>query len=83
MASEKQSVGRQIQSALLTGVSYMLPFVIGGGILIALGFLFGTYQVPSVEPYGSTFASTVFWLGKGAFSYMVPIVAAFIAYGNS
>jgi PTS system fructose-specific IIC component len=81
MASEKQSVGRQIQSALLTGVSYMLPFVIGGGILIALGFLLGTYQVPSVEPYGSTFASTVFWLGKGAFSYMVPIVAAFIAYG--
>jgi PTS system fructose-specific IIC component len=45
MASEKQSVGRQIQSALLTGVSYMLPFVIGGGILIALGFLFGTYQL--------------------------------------
>lgn len=78
--SEKQSVGRQIQSALLTGVSYMLPFVIGGGVLIALGFLFGTYEVPNVEPYGSTFASTIFWLGKGAFSYMVPIVAAYIAY---
>lgn len=65
----------------MTGVSYMLPFVIGGGILIALGFLLGTYEVTSIEPYGSTFASTVFWLGKAAFSFMVPIVAGYIAFG--
>lgn len=81
MAGEKQGIGRKVQSALLTGVSYMLPFVIGGGILIALGFLLGTYQVPSIEPHGSTFASMVYWLGKAAFSFMVPIVAAYIAYG--
>ena len=81
MSGGKQGLGRQIQSALMTGVSYMLPFVIGGGILIALGFMFGGYQVPSVEPYGSTFSSTIFWLGKGAFGFMVPIVAAYIAYG--
>jgi PTS system fructose-specific IIC component len=40
-----QSVGRRIQRWLLTGVSYMIPFVAGGGLLIALGFLLGGYQV--------------------------------------
>ena len=55
----------EIKGALLTGVSYMLPFVIAGGILIALGFAIGGYDIPnSVEEYGN-FASTIFWLGKG------------------
>ncbi|WP_166979429.1 PTS fructose transporter subunit IIABC [Paramicrobacterium fandaimingii] len=40
-----QSVGKRIQRWLLTGVSYMIPFVAGGGLLIALGFLLGGYQV--------------------------------------
>lgn len=53
-----------IKEAFLTGVSYMLPFVVAGGILVALGFLLGGYNIPSVEPYGSTFASTIFWIGK-------------------
>lgn len=43
-----------IKEAFLTGVSYMLPFVVAGGILVALGFLLGGYNIPSVEPYGST-----------------------------
>ena len=37
----------EIKEALLTGVSYMLPFVIWGGILVALGFLFGGYVIPN------------------------------------
>lgn len=41
----QQSVGRRIQRWLLTGVSYMIPFVAGGGLLIALGFLLGGYKV--------------------------------------
>ena len=54
----------EIKGALLTGVSYMLPFVIAGGILSALGFAIGGYDIPnSVEEYGN-FASTIFWLGK-------------------
>jgi len=72
--------GKELQDALLTGVSYMLPFVIGGGVLIALGFLLGGYLIPN-DAYGSSFASTVFWLGKVAFGFMVPVVAAYIAYG--
>lgn len=53
-----------IKEAFLTGVSYMLPFVVAGGILVALGFLLGGYDIPSVEPYGSTFASTTSGLVK-------------------
>jgi PTS system fructose-specific IIC component len=44
-APAPQSMGRRIQRILLTGVSYMIPFVAGGGLLIALGFLFGGYEV--------------------------------------
>ena len=70
-----------IKEAFLTGVSYMLPFVVAGGILVALGFLLGGYNIPSVEPYGSTFASTIFWIGKiGLGTFMVPILGAYVAY---
>lgn len=42
-----------IKEAFLTGVSYMLPFVVAGGILVALGFLLGGYDIPNtVEPEG-------------------------------
>lgn len=70
-----------IKEAFLTGVSYMLPFVVAGGILVALGFLLGGYNIPSVEPYGSTFASTIFWIGKiGLGTFMVPVLGAYVAY---
>ncbi len=72
--------GQDVKQALLTGVSYMLPFVVGGGILIALGFLLGGTDVPNVTPYGSTFASTIFWLGKAAMNLMCPILGAYVAY---
>ncbi len=71
---------REIQEALLSGVSYMLPFVISGGILIAVGFAIGGYNIPdSVEKYGDL-ASTSFWVGKTAFSLMCPVLAAYVAY---
>ncbi len=43
--------GKRIQQALMTGVSYMIPFVAAGGLLIALGFLFGSYQIPFVADH--------------------------------
>ncbi|MFV0381526.1 MAG: PTS fructose transporter subunit IIC [Breznakia sp.] len=71
---------KEIQSALLTGVSYMLPFVIAGGVLVAIGFAIGGYDIPNtVEQYGN-FASTIFWLGKQAFAMMVPVLGAYVAY---
>lgn len=58
---------QEIKESLLTGVSYMLPFVISGGILIAIGFLIGGYNIPNDVAQGGNFASTIFWLGKAAF----------------
>ena len=71
---------KEIQEALLTGVSYMLPFVIAGGILIAIGFAIGGYDIPNTVAQGGNFASTVFWLGKAAFGLMVPVLGAYVAY---
>lgn len=70
----------EIQEALLTGVSYMLPFVISGGIMIALGFALGGYDIPNSVAQGENFASTIFWLGKAAFGLMVPVLGAYVAY---
>ncbi|WP_394276570.1 fructose-specific PTS transporter subunit EIIC [Luteococcus sp.] len=47
-AKSQLSFGKRIQQALMTGVSYMVPFVAAGGLLIALGFLLGGYQIPFV-----------------------------------
>ncbi|QRN82506.1 PTS fructose transporter subunit IIC [Chloroflexota bacterium] len=68
-----------LQRHLLTGVSYMIPFVVPGGILIALGFLFGGIYVFE----GSGFAAQLFFLGKDAFGLMVAVLAGYIAYSIS
>jgi len=88
----------------MTGVSHMIPFVAAGGILIALGFLFGAVaagtdgihaydaakmQVP-LDADGKitgfnllnvgNWAFIIFWLGKAAFAFFVPVLAGYIAY---
>jgi PTS system fructose-specific IIC component len=75
-----ESIGRQIYKHLMNGVSHMLPFVIGGGILIALAFLFdmgnaGTAKFGSGTPLAA-FLKTV---GGLSFSMMMPILAGYIA----
>lgn len=68
-----------IYKHLMNGVSHMLPFVVGGGVLIALSFLFGIYSAdPQHETY-HPFAAYLKSIGGLAFSLMVPILAAFIA----
>ncbi|MGY1838807.1 MULTISPECIES: PTS fructose transporter subunit IIABC [unclassified Modestobacter] len=47
---DRPGVGSEIRRWLLTGVSYMIPFVAAGGLLIALGFLFGGYQIVNADP---------------------------------
>lgn len=70
---------RDVQTHLLTGVSYMIPFVVPGGILIALGFLFGGINVFETN----SFAAQLFFLGKDAFGLMVGVLAGYIAYSVS
>lgn len=72
----------------MNGVSHMLPFVVGGGVLIALGFLIDTFLGNATLPDGSangsfgftSFAASIpFWIGKVAFGFMLPILAGYIA----
>lgn len=65
---------------MMTGVSYMLPFVVTGGLLIALAFAMGGINVFD-DAHAGTLAQALFNIGKlGAFSLMVPFLAGFIAY---
>ena len=80
-ADEKQdSFGRAIYKHLMNGVSHMLPFVIGGGILIALAFLFDDYSIdPSNFGKNTPLAAYLKTIGEQAFGMMLPILAGFIA----
>jgi len=78
--SENESVGRQIYKHLMNGVSHMLPFVIGGGILIALSFLFDNYAIdPTKFGTNTPLAAFLNKVGSAAFGFMLPILAGFIA----
>ncbi|MCC8073238.1 MAG: fructose-specific PTS transporter subunit EIIC [Clostridiales bacterium] len=80
---ETESAARKIYKHLMNGVSHMLPFVVGGGVLIALGFLIdtiaGNAAVGDTFGYTNPAASVVFWIGKAAFAFMLPILAGYIA----
>lgn len=82
------SIGHQIYSQLMNGVSHMLPFVIGGGILIAIAFLIDGFSVDinslaaeersnfgTITPLAALFKS----IGGAAFSFMLPVLAGYIA----
>ncbi|HIZ56363.1 MAG TPA: fructose-specific PTS transporter subunit EIIC [Firmicutes bacterium] len=75
----KEGFGRQVYKHLMNGVSHMLPFVIGGGILIALAFLLDD---PSIDPtnFGMNTPAAAFFktIGGVAFNFMLPVLAGFI-----
>ncbi|MFT4156483.1 MAG: fructose-specific PTS transporter subunit EIIC [Microbacterium sp.] len=90
-----QSLGRRIQRILLTGVSYMIPFVAGGGLLIALGFLFGGYNVNAHATevvlnnalwalpdggLGQYLGSVFFVIGATSMGFLVSALAGYIAF---
>ncbi|MFX0579258.1 PTS fructose transporter subunit IIABC [Nocardia nepalensis] len=87
--------GTRLRQILLTGVSYMIPFVAAGGLLIALGFLFGGYEIADHAkaivldnsltelPNGGLptyLGAVLFQLGSLAFSFLVPALAGYIAF---
>jgi fructose PTS system EIIBC or EIIC component len=97
-AAEKASehFGTKLKKVLLTGVSYMIPFVAGGGLLIALGFLLGGYDINTVAdkvvvqnnfgnlPDGGllTYLGAVaFKIGALSLGFLVPALAGYIAFG--
>ena len=80
-AGKSESVGRKIYKHLMNGVSHMLPFVIGGGILIALAFLLDDASIKP-ENFGMNTPVAAFFktVGTAAFNFMLPILAGYIAY---
>ncbi len=89
---EEGHFGIRLRGYLMTGVSYMIPFVAGGGILIALSFMLGGYEIVGVTKdipgFLSTFsafslhdwAGIMFILGAAAFGFLNAVLAGFIAY---
>lgn len=95
-ADAGESFGKKTQRVLMTGVSYMIPFVAAGGLLIALGFLLGGYEITEVAedvslnstlfnlPEGGllTYLGAVsFTIGGISMGFLVPALAGYIAYG--
>ena len=79
-ASGAESVGRQIYKNLMNGVSHMLPFVIGGGILIALAFLFDDFSIdPANFGKNTPLAAYLKTIGEFSFGMMLPVLSGYIA----
>ena len=79
-AGGNDTVGHTVYKHLMNGVSHMLPFVVGGGILIALAFLFDDFSIdPSNFGMNTPLAAFFKTVGNAAFSYMLPILSAYIA----
>jgi len=77
---EKESIGRSIYRHLMNGVTHMLPFVVGGGILIAISFLLDNYEI-NPAGFGSNTPVAAFFntIGNAAFGFMLTILAGYIA----
>ncbi|OES44257.1 PTS fructose transporter subunit IIABC [Domibacillus iocasae] len=79
-SSDSGSAGNAFYKHLMSGVSAMLPLVVGGGILIAISFFFGINAVNPDDPSFNPFAKALMDIGGGsAFALMIPILAGFIA----
>ncbi|MDQ1036829.1 PTS system fructose-specific IIC component [Streptomyces sp. V3I8] len=81
--------GTKLRKWLMTGVSYMVPFVAAGGLLIALGFAIGGYRISDAKPVTEVFdwgqvdswGALLFQIGGVAFGFLIPVLAGYIAYG--
>ncbi|MEU3828264.1 fructose-specific PTS transporter subunit EIIC [Streptomyces sp. NPDC029080] len=84
-----EGYGTRLRKWLMSGVSYMVPFVAAGGLLIALGFAIGGWRVnkaPSVMDHflwtqADSWGALLFQIGGVAFTFLVPVLAGYIAYG--
>ena len=79
-SNENESIGRQLYKHLMNGVSHMLPFVVGGGILIAIAFLVDVYDPANPSNFGSNTPLAAFFKNVGgvSFGFMLPVLAGFI-----
>ena len=79
VVEEKESIGHQIYKHLMNGVSHMLVFVVAGGVLTAVSFLWGITSFDSTASDYNSFAACLKIIGGIAMNLMVPVLAAYIA----
>ncbi|MDT0310114.1 fructose-specific PTS transporter subunit EIIC [Streptomyces sp. DSM 44917] len=88
-AAPGEGFGSRLRRYLMSGVSYMVPFVAAGGLLIALSFAIGGYEIagaPSVAEHfvwteADSWAALFNQIGGAAFGFLVPVLAGYIAFG--
>ena len=78
-AEEKEPIGHQLYKHLMNGVSHMLVFVVAGGVLTAVSFLWGIMSFDSTNAQYNTFAAMLKIIGGIAMNLMVPVLSAYIA----
>ncbi|MFJ3189841.1 PTS fructose transporter subunit IIABC [Streptomyces halstedii] len=86
---DRTHIGVRLRTYLMSGVSYMVPFVAAGGLLIALSFAIGGYEIAGAKSVADHFvwgeadswAALLNQIGSAAFGFLVPVLAGYIAYG--
>ncbi|MYT38045.1 PTS transporter subunit EIIA [Streptomyces sp. SID8356] len=87
--ADRAHFGVRLRTYLMSGVSYMVPFVAAGGLLIALSFAIGGYEIADAKSVADHFvwgqadswAALLNQIGSAAFAFLVPVLAGYIAYG--
>ena len=78
--SAKDSLGHTLYKHLMYGISHMIPFVVGGGIMIAIAYLLDDYSIDPAN-FGMNTPAAAFFktVGSAVFNYMLPILASYVA----
>ncbi|WP_373214647.1 PTS fructose transporter subunit IIC [Ruminococcus sp. 5_1_39BFAA] len=77
---KQKSTGVIVKDAIMTGISYMIPVIVGGGVITAIAKMMGGYNIGADAANMETLAQVIFTIGNNLFNFAVPCLAAFIAY---
>lgn len=77
---KKKSTGSIVKDAVMTGISYMIPVIVGGGVITAIAKMMGGYNIGADAANMENLAQVIYTIGNNLFGFAVPCLAAFIAY---
>lgn len=77
---QKKSTGAFIKDSVMTGISYMIPIIVGGGVLQAIAKMMGGYNIGAEMATIDSLAKVIYLIGSSLWNFTVPAVAAFTAY---
>lgn len=78
--TKKKSQGAFLRDSIMTGISYMIPVIVGAGVIQAIAKAMGGYDIGNHMDQIDTLAKAIMLLGQNMMNYVVPVIAAFIAY---